>query len=237
MHFPTPGATELAGITTCLFSVLLLLHRGLFVFMSLFYFVVTVSFGLLAATASHAPLIAAISPAPPFLGAAPLFTNGTNRSTHSERRLTRSVWFCISKAPPSLHVTRSARFCCSLTSFNSDACRSDLDSFTTAVNLHRNGQGGLSLSCKVEYSSGRNPDSPTTSINNRLPSPILVSPPFASTPRHAASTNRPVSLTESPSICPVGRPDSRVYIYRRLLRKLLGLLMGLVGEKPSMCTW
>ncbi|KAJ0264614.1 hypothetical protein HA466_0029380 [Hirschfeldia incana] len=185
MHFPTPAATKLAGVA----SVFLLLHYRLFVFKPSL-FIATVSLSLLAATVFHAPP-AAVSPAPLSLGAAPLCANGINRSTHSKNK---SVWFRRSKAPPSLHVASDpfhyieSSFCCSPTSLNSAAQRSDLISSTTAANLRCNERGDISELCKVEASSFRR-DSPTASINNRCPSPILTSSPFPFTPRRAVLTS------------------------------------------------
>ncbi|WZZ59707.1 hypothetical protein YC2023_059814 [Brassica napus] len=162
--FPVPAVTELAGVAAGLYPALPLLRRHLFGFMSSFYFIVFVKFGLLATTATPTPPMSAISLAPLFLGAAPLCPSGTNRSTHPERRLARSVRFCISKAPSSFHAASDpfiyvfSPFCCSPASSDSAAFhfRSYSDSSTTAANLRRS------------------PDPPTTSGYNHHLSPTFV---------------------------------------------------------------
>ncbi|KAG2248326.1 hypothetical protein Bca52824_087954 [Brassica carinata] len=127
------------------------------------------SFGLLATTATPTPPISTISLAPLFLGAAPLCPSGTNRSTHPECRLARSA-----ASDPFIYVF--SPFCCSPASSDSAAfhCRSDSDSSTTAANLRRSGRGGGSLSCKIESSTVRSPDPPTTSGYNHHLSPTFV---------------------------------------------------------------
>ncbi|WZY89676.1 hypothetical protein YC2023_046411 [Brassica napus] len=131
--FPAPSATELAGVAAGLSPTLHLLRR-LFGFMSSFYFIVLVNFGLLATTATPTPPISAISLAPLFLGAAPLSSSDS-----------------------------AAFHCCS-----------DSDSSTTAVNLRRSGRGGGSLSCKIDSSTVRSRDPPTTSGYNHHLSPNFV---------------------------------------------------------------
>ncbi|KAL0688772.1 hypothetical protein Bca4012_088449 [Brassica carinata] len=111
-----------------------------------------------------------------------------SHSSHLHHLSSSSVPRCcasLSKRNQQIHSSRAASdpfiyvfspFCCSPASSDSAAfhCRSDSDSSTTAANLRRSGRGGGSLSCKIESSTVRSPDPPTTSGYNHHLSPTFV---------------------------------------------------------------